>query len=952
MELQPIKKKIVLYIDKYETSQVVTIKKGYLGTLYLAVTLRVNQCMYNIPEGTTAKIRMLKPDKKEVLNPAKEIVNDEIIFEITDQMQAAVGQGKFEVILFNGGTTITTSTSNFVVLPNVHNDSGIESTDEWLTVLNTLAELEEKIQEANEVIVDANDITEKLVTETLLIYKPNVPNYAAIATTYPTPAKGWTTVANDTNIRWRYNGTTWVNIGTVQSVGIATKVTPGTVTGNGNVEVKTDGDMWANQYKDKATIADTTFAHFTTADNGLAEVFTNGKTLAVLANPALPLDPSNPQTLTPFNASGTAKARATGENVLKSDAVNSSMAGVTYTVNSDGSILASGTRTGTSYIKILGDLSGTTTVFTFIKGITYRVFNYNTAYRTKNGNFGNIGVGTAYTPTDNVECVAVYMEITASTTLPRTLYPMLTTNSVASSYSQYKSNEAPITFSGYDLPNGVKDTVDFITGKKTQLIKKNVVSGGAITITDLGDNVRFGVQLDTYATSGTTPIILQSISSHFKSVSILPVAHGTFLVQQHQDWNGVRASICLAKTYLTTSDLTGINAWLSANPVTVVWGFVTPSRPPIITNITDRLFVQTYASETNISIIDPVQTTFTAVAKSELWSRDYLQDLGLQTLRDAKLDANKVANNDLTTEAGYTWDARRGKAIRDDLNTISASKLNIGNDYTPNLLINPDFQVWQRGTSFVGLTTMYSSDRWALSVDPLNTYTVSKNSYGNFVFNQTVYAGTYANIQQALELDLYEKIKGKTVTITVKLRNASLIEKLGFRAYPDGGIVFKTSSVESNIYTATTTIPICSTTCTKFILFLQKLSVGILEIEYIKLELNGHATPHIPRAYGEELALCQRYYKIINVQGNNTTQTNAIPIFREHNMRSTPTAVRYAAGINGTIGHIDRFGFGSIAKSLAFTIDTASVQYALVASNDLITNSTYSMILYLDAEIN
>ncbi|MGN6715520.1 hypothetical protein, partial [Anaerocolumna jejuensis] len=31
--------------------------------------------------------------------------------------------------------------------------------------------------------------------------------------------------------------------------------------------------------------------------------------------------------------------------------------------------------------------------------------------------------------------------------------------------------------------------------------------------------------------------------------------------------------------------------------------------------------------------------------------------------------------------------------------------------------------------------------------------------------------------------------------------------------------------------------------------------------EWIKLEVNDHATPFIPRSYGEELAMCKRYYE-------------------------------------------------------------------------------------------
>ena len=240
-------KRIVLGIDTYDLSQLITVKQGYLGSIKIKVSfLGRDKKVFNIPVGSTAKVRMIKPDKKKVLNDTEHngtVEGNTVTFEITDQMQAYSGDGALEIILFNEGETVTSSTCGIRIIPNVHNDSEIESTNEWLTVLNTLAELEEKIQDATTATNNANSAADELRKETLIIYLPNVPNYAAIATTYPNPQIGWATVALDTSIRWRWNGTAWKNIGTVQNIGIANITTPGTVKGGGNVTIAADGQM-------------------------------------------------------------------------------------------------------------------------------------------------------------------------------------------------------------------------------------------------------------------------------------------------------------------------------------------------------------------------------------------------------------------------------------------------------------------------------------------------------------------------------------------------------------------------------------------------------------------------------------------------------------------------------------------------------------------------------------
>lgn len=59
-----------------------------------------------------------------------------------------------------------------------------------------------------------------------LQWKPSVETYADIATAYPNPADGWTVNVNDTDITYRYTGSSWIAI-SANSIPIATSDTDG-----------------------------------------------------------------------------------------------------------------------------------------------------------------------------------------------------------------------------------------------------------------------------------------------------------------------------------------------------------------------------------------------------------------------------------------------------------------------------------------------------------------------------------------------------------------------------------------------------------------------------------------------------------------------------------------------------------------------------------------------------
>lgn len=67
---------------------------------------------------------------------------------------------------------------------------------------------------------------ETMMTETKKIYKPALANFQTILQRYPEPEIGWTVEASETRTEYRWDGYTWVNIGSVDSGGLDVIVSP------------------------------------------------------------------------------------------------------------------------------------------------------------------------------------------------------------------------------------------------------------------------------------------------------------------------------------------------------------------------------------------------------------------------------------------------------------------------------------------------------------------------------------------------------------------------------------------------------------------------------------------------------------------------------------------------------------------------------------------------------
>lgn len=271
-------------------------------------------------------------------------------------------------------------------------------------------------------------------------------------------------------------------------------------------------------------------------------------------------------------------------------------------------------------------------------------------------------------------------------------------------------------------------------------------------------------------------------------------------------------------------------------------------------------------------------------------------------------------------------------------------------------IINGNFDVWQRGTSFTDFsTTKYTADRWTSYC--ANTATTISRQDGTGV-SGSQYCIRLQRTVGNTGTDMWTLNHGLETTDSIKFRG----KKLTLSFYARAGANYSASTISSTIYsgkgtdqspwsfTTDTSIGGCdntiTTTWTKFsvtttnvvasdvtqlrIAFARSSSgtagaADYCEIAQVQLCAGDVALPFMPKSFEEELRDCRRYCKILrgefNVGFYQDANTILFPITFEPEMRSGD----YSKTILGTAGTDIRVMYNASAISgFAFSIENMS----------------------------
>jgi hypothetical protein len=294
-----------------------------------------------------------------------------------------------------------------------------------------------------------------------------------------------------------------------------------------------------------------------------------------------------------------------------------------------------------------------------------------------------------------------------------------------------------------------------------------------------------------------------------------------------------------------------------------------------------------------------------------------------------------------------------------------------------NLIINGAMQVWQRGTSRTGINTApFVADRfWSYAGTSTGSIERSTDvpSGEGFVYsyynntNVTAYSGT--NIELNAQGNASPFYNGQTLTFSfwVKAPSASSSPLyINWRnahasgadstAAADNGIFNWTTSWSRQVMTFTLySNPVANNR----VLDLEFLMPSGAKITGVQLEVGSVATPFEHRSYGEELALCQRYYYqtgtsgYTGIYGTTCTYTNMTQYHEAYGVACSTVEMRTAPSITtydteGTSGKVSYYisGAGSSGKT-ATVHGVSSTRYNIYSDN---TTSKGGMLWHFRAD--
>ena len=281
----------------------------------------------------------------------------------------------------------------------------------------------------------------------------------------------------------------------------------------------------------------------------------------------------------------------------------------------------------------------------------------------------------------------------------------------------------------------------------------------------------------------------------------------------------------------------------------------------------------------------------------------------------------------------------------------------------PNLIINGDFQVWQRGERFSNYENAYCADRWNIKNANHSTHLIEKSDDvpENEYMQNSIHIVENYDSNTYLQYHFEKPLKG-TYTLSFWCKSTAVFNSyiVDNDSFVHLGTYFEAGKWEKVVYTFTAS-------AMSRINLIHTLGIGECYITGVKLEAGAIATHFIPRLYAEELMMCKRYFDVISgvrVDGGECNVNMKCYTYTIHKdigcMASIPNVFTKETLTNSIYGICVRSSDTTMLSEFTFMYGCANGAVLITATSDselekngydtqLYVNDNFK--IYLDAEI-
>jgi hypothetical protein len=191
-----------------------------------------------------------------------------------------------------------------------------------------------------------------------------------------------------------------------------------------------------------------------------------------------------------------------------------------------------------------------------------------------------------------------------------------------------------------------------------------------------------------------------------------------------------------------------------------------------------------------------------------------------------------------------------------------------------NLLTNGGFEIWQRGNGPFAASGGWTADRWQNSLQGTDTLSISRDTANADVSGAcaactfTKGTGTNSTILQTLVLSEFTGVRGKTVTLSVRVKTSTASAARAFIQVDATPTLGTTHTGDGTYQTLTVSAAIGSAASGVYIGVAFSASCTAY-IDNACLVVGSQPANYVPLHPADDLARCLRYYEIQGTPSNS-----------------------------------------------------------------------------------